>query len=225
MNSRGIVKVGHRGAAGHEPENTLAAVEKGIELGADYIEVDVQRTRDSHLVLMHDKFVNRTTNGTGKVIDMSFQELRTLDAGRGQRIPLLHEVLDLANHRAGLILESITPGITQGVFEEVSSFRFDGAIIFASFHHLDLARLRESKPQAETMALIEAVPVQGAQFALDARASCVGVSLDSMTKEFGQILHQAGLRVFLYSADSPEQIGLAKTMDLEGIISDYPERI
>lgn len=225
MSSRGVVKVGHRGAAGHEPENTLASVEMGIVLGADYVEVDVQRTRNGHLVLMHDKFIDRTTNGKGRVVDLSLQELRTFDAGRGQQIPLLREVLDLANHRAGLILESITPGITLEVFDEVSKSGFDGNVIFASFHHLDLARLREFKPQVETMALIEAVPVKGADFAIDAKASFAGVSLDSMTREFGQALHQAGLQVFVYTADSPEQIDFAQALGADGIISNYPERI
>jgi glycerophosphoryl diester phosphodiesterase len=74
MSSRGIVKTGHRGAAGHEPENTLAAVERGIVLGCDFVEVDIQRTSDGCLVLMHDKFIDRTTNGEGRVIDMSFQD-------------------------------------------------------------------------------------------------------------------------------------------------------
>jgi len=96
-----ILKIGHRGAAGHRPENTLASVEQGIALGVDYIEVDIQRTFDGRLVLMHDKFVSRTTNGTGRLSDMRWEEVSRLDAGEGQRIPLLQETLEVANGRAG----------------------------------------------------------------------------------------------------------------------------
>src|ERR1700749_3273497 len=96
---RRILKIGHRGAAGHAPENTLASVEKGIGLGADYVEVDIQRTLDGRLVLMHDKFVNRTTDGTGRLAELRWDQLSSRDAGGGQRIPLLQQTLEAANGR------------------------------------------------------------------------------------------------------------------------------
>jgi glycerophosphoryl diester phosphodiesterase len=225
MISARTLKIGHRGAAGHEPENTLSAVKKGIALGVDYIEVDVQVTSDRHFVLMHDKFVTRTTGGVGRVVDMSLDELLKLDAGRGEKIPLLREVLEIADNRVGLILESITPGITLDLFREVAAFGFSGPVLFASFHHNDLVRLREFFPDVKSMALIEAVPVKGAEFAIEAGATHVGAALDSMTREFGEMLHKAGFQVFLYTADSHEQISLAKTLGADGIISNFPERI
>ena len=109
--TRKILSIGHRGAAGHAPENTIAAIRKGIALKADFVEVDVQRTRDGRLVLMHDKFVERTTNGSGRVTELTWDELRTLDAGEGERIPLLEDALAAVNGRIGIILETITPGI------------------------------------------------------------------------------------------------------------------
>src|ERR1700760_2592331 len=111
MSRSGILAVGHRGAAGHAPENTLASVERGIALRVDLVEVDVQRTSDGVLVLMHDKFVARTTNGNGRLSAMRLDDLRRLDAGNGEKIPLLAELLEAANGRVGLILETITPGI------------------------------------------------------------------------------------------------------------------
>src|ERR671938_850947 len=88
--------VGHRGAMGHCPENTLASFERGLELGADWIELDVHLSRDGALIVIHDETLDRTTNGHGLVRERTLAELRQLDAGQGQRIPTLDEVLEWA---------------------------------------------------------------------------------------------------------------------------------
>src|SRR5438270_14072854 len=85
--------VGHRGAMGHSPENTMASFERGLELGADWIELDVHLSRDGALVVIHDETLDRTTNGHGLVREHALSELKRLDAGDGQRIPTLDEVL------------------------------------------------------------------------------------------------------------------------------------
>ena len=99
-----LICFAHRGASGHEPENTLSAVEKAIELGADWIEVDVYAVK-GELIIIHDERLERTTNGTGYVRDTSLAYLRSLDAGKGQCIPTLREVLDSVDRRAGINVE------------------------------------------------------------------------------------------------------------------------
>ncbi|MBH0180135.1 MAG: hypothetical protein HP490_00260 [Nitrospira sp.] len=86
---RRVLRIGHRGAAGHAPENTLAAIEKGIDLRVDFVEIDLRRTADGALVVLHDSSVNRTTNGRGRIDRLSLNEVRKLDAGNGERIPTL----------------------------------------------------------------------------------------------------------------------------------------
>ena len=220
-----IAKVGHRGAAGHGPENTLVALERGIELGADFIEIDVQRTRDGGLVLMHDKFVDRTTNGTGKLSEMSLEEVRKLDAGNGQRVPLLREALDTVANRTGIIVECITPGIGPEAYRAVKDSGFGGPVIFSSFLHKEIRAIRTLDAKVMTMALIEAVPIVQTAFAEDSGATHAGIALDSMTLEFGDVLHHAGFKVFVYTADTTQQIKLAKELGVDGIISNFPERI
>jgi glycerophosphoryl diester phosphodiesterase len=222
---RRILKIGHRGAAGHAPENTLASVEKGIALGADYVEVDIQRTLDGRLVLMHDKFVNRTTDGTGRLAELRWDELSGLDAGGGQRIPLLQQTLEAANGRVGLILESITPGIGPEVYRQVLDFGCRGPVIFSSFLHGDVLAIRELDAHVMTMALMEGVPISKTAFAREARVTHAGIALDSMTAEFCEALHGDGLVVFLYTADTEEQISVAAALGADGIISNFPERI
>jgi glycerophosphoryl diester phosphodiesterase len=225
MNKNRLLTVGHRGAAGHAPENTLAAIERGIALGVDFIEVDIQRTSDGALVLMHDKFVDRTTNGHGRLSEMRLEDLRKLDAGNGQKIPLLGELLEVANGRAGLMLETITPGIGPAVSEFVADFGFKNSIIFASFLHADILRIREQNQDALTMALFEGVPVAPTSFAADARATHAGIALDSATPDFVHRLHRGGIQIFVYTADTDCQIDLARSLGVEGIISNFPERI
>lgn len=103
----GIIAVGHRGTVRFAPENTLAAFRKAIELGLDLIEIDVRQTKDGHLVIMHDPTVDRTTNGKGRVAEMTLAEIKALDAGSwfspefaGERVPTLDEALDLMRGRA-----------------------------------------------------------------------------------------------------------------------------
>ena len=100
---RQVLKIGHRGAAGHAPENTLAAIQKGIALGVDFVEIDVRRTADGVLVALHDETVDRTTNGNGRVDHLSLPDVKKLRAGNGEHIPALETVLKVAGGRAGLM--------------------------------------------------------------------------------------------------------------------------
>lgn len=220
-----VIRVAHRGGAGHAPENTLDAIEKSISFGADYIEIDIQKSIDGHLVVMHDKRVDRTTNGSGYITQMTLEEIRSLDAGNGERIPLLAEVLESADGRIGVIIEMITPGIAGSALELVSRISAKTPIIFASFIHPELVVVRETDSRARTMALLEGVPVSGARFATEASATHVGLCFDSVTREFVEVLKSEGLGTFVYTLNDTNDIELARKLGVDGIISDYPERI
>ncbi len=220
-----ILRVGHRGAAGHAPENTIAAIRKGISLGVDFVELDVQRTRDGRLVVMHDKLVDRTTDGSGLVSEMTWDELQLLDAGNGERVPSLEDALAAANGRAGVMLEAKAPGIGPAIHKTVRESAFLGPVIYASFLHADILEIRKIDPLARTMALMECVPVSGAALARDANATFVGLSIDFATAEFIAALHEDGLEVLLYTVNDPRLIHGAIELGADGVISDYPERI
>src|ERR1700752_1834361 len=106
-----IVRIGHRGAAGHAPENTIAAIHRGIALGVDFVEMDVQRSQDGCLVVMHDSSVDRATNGKGLVSELAWEELRLLDAGGGGGVPSLQAALEAANGNVGVMLEAKAEGV------------------------------------------------------------------------------------------------------------------
>ena len=224
-NGRRILRIGHRGAAGHAPENTIAAIRTGISLGVDFVELDVQRTRDGHLVLMHDKLVDRTTNGRGPVSEMSWDELQLLDAGDGERVPSVEAALAAASGRTGVILEAKTPGIGADLYGAVQASAFSGSVIYASFLHAEILAIRGIDPQARTMALMEAVPILGTAFAREGNATMVGLAFDATTAEFVNELHDVSLEVLLYTVNEPRLIAHAIDLDADGIISDYPERV
>lgn len=220
-----MLRIGHRGAAGHAPENTLKSISTAIALGADLIEVDVQRTNDGHLVVIHDKRVDRTTDGTGYVSSLTLDEIGKLRVADGQRIPTLAEVLALAHGHAGLILEIIAQGIGEQICAEVRECGFTDPIIYASFLHAELLEVRVAEPLAETMTILEGVPIVPTSFAVDAKASIVGLAIDSITAPFINALHFAGLRVFVYTVNDPRDIQWVKSLQVDGIISDFPDRI
>jgi glycerophosphoryl diester phosphodiesterase len=224
-NGQRILRIGHRGAAGHAPENTVAAIRAGISLGVDLVELDVQRTRDGRLVVMHDALVDRTTSGAGLVSDLTWGELQLLDAGNGERVPGVEAALAAANGRAGVMLEVKTPGIGPALHRLVQASDFAGPVIYASFRHAEIAEIRRIDPSAKTMALMECVPRSGAAFAREANATLVGLAHDSATAEFIATLHHAGLGVWLYTVNEPRLIERAIDLGADGVISDYPERV
>lgn len=220
-----VLKIGHRGAAGHAPENTLASVEKAILLGADLIEVDVQRTSDGHLVIIHDKRIDRTTNGTGSVSGLSLRALRELDAGAGQCIPTVEELLQTAEGRVGLILELKVKGLAEQVCKSVYHSGFTGQVIYASFLHDEVRFIREVDPRAKTMALFGRLlhdPIMAAQ---NAKASHIGFSYITVTKSMVEACHQRGLVVFAYTVNDRQDIKEVMSLGVDGIVSDFPDRL
>jgi glycerophosphoryl diester phosphodiesterase len=219
-----ILRIGHRGAAGHAPENTVAAIRKGVSLGVDFVEVDVRSSRDGRLVVMHDATVDRTTDGAGLVAEMTWEDLERLDAGAGERVPSVEAALAAASG-VGVMLEIKAAGIGTDLLRAVRASGFAGAVIYASFLHAEILEIRRMDPLARTMALMECVPLSGAQFARDANAAMVGLAHDSATAEFVEVLHEAGLEVMLYTVNEPWMIQRGIELGADGIISDYPELV
>src|SRR5258708_6988397 len=162
------------------------------------------------------------TNGNGKVSDMKLSELRKLAVKEDERIPTLEQILSSANGRTGLVLEVISPEAGKETHDLVVKNRFQGPVIYASFLHSELLDIRDADAGAKTLALLEGVPVRPTAFAEDARATHVGLAVDSITEPFVQALHSAGLAVFVYTVNHPWDIAWTKSMRVEGIISDFP---
>ena len=219
------MRIGHRGAAGHAPENTLAALEQAIKLGVDLVEFDVRRSSDGALVLVHDRTVDRTTNGQGSVESLPLSVLRGLDAGGGERVPLLEEALACLNGRAGAMVELKVAGIAAEVCLTVKAADFQDSVIYASFLHEELLTVRSLMADALTLALFESEPIHATDFILHARATHAGLALDSVNSGNIQALQGRGIKVFVFTVDEPDDIDRMKRLGVDGIISNFPERI
>ncbi len=153
---------GHRGACGHEPENTIRSVRKALALGADGVEVDVYFV-DGQLVVIHDDTLERTTNGRGRVAGKTFACLRSLDAGLGEKIPTLAEIFDAVNRRAVINVELKGPHTATPVVALITGYvnrhgwRFDDFLV-SSFDHAQLREAKQLCPEIRIGALIEKVP-------------------------------------------------------------------
>jgi glycerophosphoryl diester phosphodiesterase len=223
-----LLCIGHRGAMGHAPENTLASFEKAIELGTPCVEVDVYYV-DGNLVAFHDDRLERTTNGTGYLLDRDFAYLRSLDAGGGERIPTLGEVFETVGLRAGVNIELKGPSTARPVVELISALRKGGwrddLILVSSFNHRELEEVRRIDPQIRLGALMVGLPVDDAAFAAALGAYSVHLSLDFIDRRFVDDAHSRGLRVFVFTVNHPDDISKMEGLGVDGVFTNYPERV
>jgi len=224
-----LICFAHRGASGHEPENTLSAVEKAIVLGADWIEVDVYAV-EGELIVIHDERLERTTNGIGSVMDKTLAHLRSLDAGKGQRIPTLREVFDSVDRRVGMNVElkgTRTAGLAVSLLNEYvnkKGWNYD-QFILSSFNHHELAKVKELDPQIKVGIIIGGRYRRYKKFTRRFTTYSLHPHIDLVTAELITDAHQRGLKVFVYTVNQPDKIARLEAMGADGVFTDLPELV
>ncbi|MGA7143487.1 MAG: glycerophosphodiester phosphodiesterase family protein [Desulfobacterales bacterium] len=228
VQTKDLLCIGHRGAMGHAPENTLLSIRKALELGTPCIEMDVYNV-DGHLVVFHDIRLERTTNGTGYLLDQSFDELRTLDAGRGEKIPTLKEAFETIQSKAGVNIELKGPDTARPVAEFISGMkeigRNDDLLLVSSFNHRELSLMHRLNPKIKLGAMMVGLPVDDAAFGESLGAYSVHLSLESIDPRFVKDAHARDLRVFVFTVDLPEDIEKMRGLGVDGVFTNYPERV
>jgi len=226
-----MIKIGHRGACGYAPENTLASFKRALELNVDMIELDVYVCKSGELVVMHDDKVNRTTNGKGYVVDMTLEELKSLDAGSGEKIPTLIEVLDLIDKKTQVNIELKGPGTAEPVakiinsYEENEGWRDDDFLV-SSFNHYELEKFKKYCPEIRIGALLVGIPIGFAEFAQkNLNAWSVNLSIEFINKEFVDDAHNRGLKVLVFTVNDSDDIDRMKKINVDGIFSNFPDQI
>lgn len=218
---------GHRGARGHEPENTLLSIRRALEMGANGIEVDVWNA-GGRLMVIHDAKLQRTTNGKGYVWAKSFEELRALDAGKGERVPTLEEVFELVDGRATVNVElkgRVTAGLVSKMIEEgVRKNRWDyRQFIVSSFHRRELASI--ANPEIP-IGMLCARPTPFYHLsARRLRALSIHSALAQTTRRFVRDAHRRGYKVFVYTVNSPADIQRMRDWEVDGVFTDFPDRV
>ncbi|MGZ4495788.1 MAG: glycerophosphodiester phosphodiesterase [Nocardioides sp.] len=239
--TRGVATVAHRGASWLAPENTLAAVRAAVRSGAEHVEVDVQRTRDGALVVVHDTTLARTTDaarvlggsGPWRVGDVRLDQVRRLDAGAwhhpaygGEPLPLLAEVVDaLAGTGTGLLLEVKAPHLYPGIEADVAA-ELRGCpvpLVVQSFDHRVMRSFKDLAPEVP-VGLLGAVPRRRlkrlADWAdqLNPRHRAVGAA-------YVEAVHEAGMRCQVWTVDDPADLARAVAMGVDGVITNRPDRL
>lgn len=220
---------GHRGACGHEPENTLRSVRKAVELGADGVEVDVHFA-DGQLVVIHDETLDRTTDGHGRVATKSFSHLRSLDAGLGERIPTLAEVFEAVNRRAIINIELKGPHTAAPVAALIAEFVNRRGwshrdFLVSAFDHAQIRETKLLEAKIRTGALISRPPRHLKEFVETMSPWSLHVSGRAVTTKLVADAHHCGLKLFAFTVNEPQQIAQMQTLGVDGVFSDFPERI
>lgn len=239
---RQVDNVAHRGASAYAPENTISAFDKAVEMKADYIEIDVQRSKDGELVLIHDTSVDRTTDGTGKVGDLTFEQLRNLDAGSwkgeqftGEKIPTFDEILDRYHGKIGILIElkapELYPGIEESIAEELKERNLDKPqnekIIIQSFNFESMKKMNDLLPKVPigvlTSSKLHTTPQVLQEFST--YADYFNPSYGIVDEELVNQVHSLGMKIGSWTVRSQEAADFLLDMGVDAIITDYPDYV
>ena len=223
--------IAHRGASGHRPENTLPAYELAVEQGADMIEIDLHRTRDGAIVVTHDEEL-AGIGGRGEIAQATLAEVRALDAGAGEPVPTLDEVLDGFAMRIPFNLElkrgkqADYPGLEQASLEAVNQRGLLPRMLFSSFYDPVLARLRALSPEARVALLISRkFPQRAVERAKALRAEALNPEDSLVTAELVREAHGAGLAVYVFTVDEEAELRRFLELGVDGIFTNHPDRL
>jgi len=222
--------IAHRGGPAYKPENTLAAFRNALQIGVDWLEFDVQRTQDGVLVVIHDETVDRTTNGTGRVEGMTFEQIRALDAGEGEQVPTFAEVIALAKEAGVSILPEakspdLYPGIEADMLNEIKEAEYLAQTGIQSFKHELLDVILDLEPEAQVC------PLYGLwKFSLknpqpsSAEIQCPMVEMLILNPWMIRQAHSEGRQVYAWFGviEHPLVMRILLAMGVDGLIVDDP---
>src|SRR5690554_6491888 len=230
--------IAHRGYSSQAPENTLSAFAKALEFGVDGLEFDVQLSRDGQVVICHDEKVDRTINGQGWIKDFSWAELQQLDAGSWfspefskETIPTLSQLLDLVQGSNVLLNVELKTGVVQypdlenKVIDLLEKYNVIQQTIISSFNHYSLVKVKQIEPRVATGVLYMSGLYEPWIYAKRIGADALHPFYPSIVPEIVMGAKQAGIQLNPFTIDEPQYIAVAVQADVDGIITNYPERV
>ncbi len=254
MNTNKLANVAHRGASGHAPEHTIPSYKLGEEMKGDYIEIDLQMTKDGELIAMHDESVDRTTNGTGLVKDYTLEEIKQLDAGswfnekypekakksyEGLQVPTLEEVIQAFGKDARYYIETKSPEVYPGMEKELlrvlEKYNLTGVnersskVLIQSFSKESLLKMEDLNPNLPLVQLIsykEQATISDEELnELTEYAVGVGMSYTKIDEDYVQQVRNAGLHIHPYTVNEKEDMERLLDWGVTGMFTNYPDRL
>ena len=215
--------IAHRVARFDEPENTIRALKRAVECGADAVEIDVRLSSDHEMVVIHDETLERTTNGSGKVGEKTLKQLQTLDAGKDETIPTLSEVLSLVKQLGiALVIELKETGMEDIVVREIGEAEMARNVVISSFFHSSLLKLKELAPNLKTGVIISSLPVFPVTLARDAKADIIFQRYPRLNKEYVEEASRNKIEIYTWTLNTVEDFEKARELGVKGIVTDNP---
>ena len=222
--------IGHRGAMGYETENSIASIEKALELGVDMIEIDVFRIRSGEIAVFHDEKVDRLTNGEGYIEDYYMLEMKRLSLDGGHQIPILQDVLKTIDNKAALNIElkgAGTANRVQYITEYYSANRgWDrDNFLISSFNWDELKAYRELSPEGRIAVLTEGDPLEALEVARELKAEAINPHFSQLNADKVAQIHQAGFKVYTWTVNDADTFRQLEQMGVDGVFSDFPDKM
>jgi glycerophosphoryl diester phosphodiesterase len=225
-----ILNIGHRGAKGHTAENTLASFEKALSLGADGIELDVHLSADGEIIVVHDETVDRTTNGKGRVGDLSLSQLKHLKIDGRLEIPTLSETIAFIPKNKLLNIElkvkmaakPVMHLIEKYIAEEDHDYK---QFLVSSFDWVALKEIREANPEIPLGVLTETDLELAIGFSQSIKAETIHPYFHLLTIENTRQMQEMRFGVFPWTVNESEDLERLKSFGVNGIITDFPDRL
>ncbi|NUP37327.1 MAG: glycerophosphodiester phosphodiesterase [Streptomyces sp.] len=216
-----FLTIGHRGVMGTEPENTLRSFVAAQHAGLDVIELDLHLSKDGALVVMHDTDVDRTTDGTGPIAEKTLSELRALDAGRGEGVPVFEEVLEAV--RTPLQAEIKDIAAARALAEVMLKRDLVARVEVSSFHDEAIAEVTRLVPGVRTALIGSRYGTDIVERAVEAGAATVCLNIRRLTLEVVEQARKADLRIIGWVVNTQDHLRLVRALQLDGATTDYPE--
>ncbi|WP_329181222.1 glycerophosphodiester phosphodiesterase [Streptomyces sp. NBC_01477] len=215
-----FLTVGHRGVMGVEPENTLRSFRRAEQAGLDQIELDLHLSKDGALVVMHDADVDRTTDGSGAIRDLTLAEIRTLDAGLGERVPVFEEVLDAVSCpiQAEIKDAAAARALADALRERGETER----VSVLSFHDEALAEIHALLPDVRTVLVASRLGPEIVTRAQAVGARLVSLDLTHLSLDVVRRCQAAGIAVMAWTVNTAQDWALARALRLDGAATDLP---
>lgn len=221
--------IGHRGAMGHETENTLASVQKALDLGVDMIEIDVFKIKSGEIVVFHDQTVDRLTNGPGDIETYDIFNLNQLILDGGHKIPMLQDVLQLIDNKVALNIELKGTNTSDRVnhiikfYTEKRGWTPENFII-SSFNWSELEAMRQLNSNVSIAVLTAEDPLMAIPVAKKLNAVAINPYFKKLNAKNVEQIKEAGFKIYTWTVNESDDIKAMKDLGVNGIITDYPER-
>lgn len=228
--------IAHRGFSSIAPENTLIAFQKAIDSKADYFELDVHKTKNDSLVVIHDSSVDKTSsnNKKGEIAEMNYSDLATVKVGysgkfgdkyENERIPTLREALELAKGKIKVCIEIKVYGAEEAILKIVDELGLRDEVILFSFYYPVLAKIRQLDKNIPILFLISKADKMTIDYAKVIEANAIGVgSRTTITEAYLDFAHENGIEVWKWTVNEEDEMQQLIDLGLDGLITDYPDK-